>query len=271
MFESILAPWKAIWGQRNLIKKLSSRKIDSRHRGSFMGVIWMVLDPILILCVYLLVFGYIFQGTFIDDDTETPFAYGMTIFLGLTIFRLFSEVISLSPASVVSNSNYVKKIVFPLEILPIIDIVASLYSFFVTILIVIIGLIFSGINIISINLLWLPIIFVSFVLFLMGIGWIFSALTVFILDVNHVVQFISISLLFGSAIFYPVDQIPESFWTFLKYNPILHIVESARCAIIWQTSPPLEPLIWIVLFSLCMFYLGYGVFKGLSKGFADVL
>ena len=236
-----------------------------------MGMVWMILDPILILCVYLLVFGYIFQGKFIEGDEETPIVYGITIFLGLSIFRLFSEVISTTTACVVSNSNYVKRIVFPLEILPLIEIATAMYSFFFTIIIVLVGLLVSGLNIISINLILLPFIFISFFLLLMGFGWILSALNVYIRDMSHTIQFLSISLLFGSAIFYPVDQIPESFWSFLKYNPILHFVESVRCVIIWQKTPQVEPLLWIIVFSVSIFYAGYGIFRYLRKGFGDVL
>ena len=271
MFKLILAPWKTIWDQRDLLKKLSGRRIELRHRGSLMGMVWMVLDPILILCVYLLVFGYIFQGQFIEGDQETPIVYGITIFLGLSIFRLFSEVISTTTASVVSSSNYVKRIVFPLEILPLIEIATAMYSFFFTMIIVSVGLVVSGLNIISTNILLLPFIFIPFFMLLMGIGWILSALNVYIRDMSHTIQFISISMLFGSAIFYPVNQIPESFWSFLKYNPILHFVESVRCVIIWQKMPQVEPLLWIIGFSGGIFYAGYGTFRYLRKGFADVL
>ena len=230
----------------------------------------MILDPLLILTVYLFVFGYIFEGKFRSGEDESRIEYGITVFLGLAIYRVFSEVIGTTAASIRVNVNYVKKIVFPLEILPIIDIIAALYSFFITIALVILGQFFLGEGL-NIQALWFPLLVFCFLLLLAGLGWALSSVTVYFLDISHIIPIVTISLLFGSAIFYPVEKIPESIWTYLKFNPILQLIDSSRRVMMWGEIPSPIVIFGVSLFSVIVFYFGFYIFRLLKKGFADVL
>lgn len=260
----------AVLSNRLLLRRLTARKIEIRYKGSVLGYLWMVLDPLVMLGIYLFVFGYIFGGSFTGSESESKAVYALTIFIGLSFYRLFSEIMAISSQSVISNTNYVKKVVFPLEILPAIDVFKALFSFVVSLGLIVLSTLLLGIEVGLSSLWWFYLIFIFMILSL-GVSWGLSSITVYLRDLGNVIQFVSIGLLFGSAIFYPIAQIPETAWSFLKYNPILQFVQIAREITVWNESPDLIVLSVLGLFSVFSFYIGYAIFSHLRKGFADVL
>lgn len=266
----LASPFITIWENREIVNKLTKRKVESRYRASLLGTVWSILDPLLLLAVYLFVFGYIFGGSFRNDGTDSKIDYALTIFIGLSIFRLVSEVMAVGSMSVVTNVNYVKKIVFPLATLPVIDVLKAVYSFFLSMSLVTLGVQTFG-NGVGVYFFWWILLLPCFFFLLCGIAWILSSLTVYFRDVNNLIQVLSIGLLFGSAVFYPISKIPSPAWSVLKFNPLLQLIETARRITIWNTAPSYEALLYLVLVSLIVFYLGFGLFTHLKKGFADVL
>ena len=259
-----------LWKHRKLLWQFTLRNVELRHKGSHLGLIWSFLNPLLMLGLYVYVFSYIFGGNFGILPNETRIDYGLGIFLGLTIFHLVSEVLAVSPTIIVGNPNFVKKVVFPLEILPVAQVASALFHMFISLALVLIGLFVFG-NPPGWGLLWLPVILLPVILLLMGACWFFSALGVFFRDVGQVMQFLTTALMFSSAIFYSAQKIPPAGWAFLRFNPVLLAIELSRDAVLWQR--PFNPhyLIYLYGTGLAACYLGHATFRKLKPAFADVL
>lgn len=265
-----LAPFAADLHQhRELLWQFTLRNVELRHKGSHLGLVWSVLNPLLMLAIYVFVFGYIFGGTF-GRPQETRMEYGLGIFLGLTLFHFLAEVITTSPGVIVGNPNFVKKVVFPLEILPASNVGGAFIHLLIGLALVFLGVVLVGHGL-SPSALWLPVILLPLVLFALGVTWFFSALGVFLRDIAQVMQAVSQVLLFASAVFYPLSRIPGSAWCFLRFNPVLIGVNLARDTFLWGAPINLTHLCYLYLCGLAACYVGYLVFRRLRPAFADVL
>ena len=225
-----------LWVHRDLLWQFTLRNVELRHKGSHLGLIWSFLSPLLMLALYVLVFGYIFGGKFGVLPVESQADYALGVFLGLTIFHLLAETLALSPSLIVGNPNFVKKVVFPLEILPAANVGSALFHMFISLGLVLISLLFFGHGF-SWGMLWLPVIIAPLVLLCLGIAWFVSALGVFFRDVGQVMQFITMALMFSSAVFYSAQKIPDAAWLYMRFNPVLLAIEESRNVSLW-----LQPL-----------------------------
>jgi lipopolysaccharide transport system permease protein len=259
-----------LWRNRQLLWQFSLRNIELRHRGSHLGLVWSVLNPLLMLGLYVFIFGFVFRGQFSETVPESRMDYALTVFLGLSIFHVIAEVLGSSPAMVVGNPNLVKKVVFPLEILPAANVVASIFHMVVSLVLVFLGMMFFGQGL-SLNAFWLPLVIAPIILLALGAAWLFSAIGVFFRDIGQVVGFFSMALLFSSAVFYPISAIPAAAWSILRFNPVLLAIDLARNVLIWNQPINLQHYIYVVAFSVCFCVFGYWCFKRLKPAFADVL
>lgn len=266
-----LAPFVAdLFKHRELLWQFTLRNVELRHKGSHLGLVWSVLNPLLMLGLYVLVFGYIFGGKFGVLANESRADYAIAIFLGLSVFHFVSEVLGTSPTVIVGNPNFVKKVVFPLEILPAANVLGALFHMFISLALVMACVVFVGRGI-HLGVLWLPVIFIPVLLLCLGIAWLFAALGVFLRDIGQVMQFLSMALMFASAIFYSTLQIPAAAWTYMRFNPILLAVELARGAMLWDLPLNYSHLgyLYVTGFGVC--FLGYAAFQKMKPAFADVL
>lgn len=266
------SPLKEIWHHRSLLWQFTLRNVEMRHKGSHLGLLWSILGPLLMLALYVLVFGFIFSGRFkAAADTETRVEYALTVFLGLAIFHFVAEVITLSPTLITTNPNFVKKVVFPLGILPVAGVGTALIHFGITLALVFVGALLTQVPIAYGTILWLPVILLPLVLGAIGLALGLSALGVYWRDVTQVTQFLSLALLFASAVFYPVAQIPAAAWAILRFNPLIHFINEARGVFFW--AHPISPLHLCYLYVICLLTLGLGdwLFRRLRSGFPDVL
>lgn len=254
---------------RDLLWQFSVRTIELRHKGSHLGIVWSFLNPLLMLALYVVVFGYIFQGSF-GRPGETRLDYGLGIFLGLTLFHFVSETLAAAPGLVVSNPNFVKKVVFPLEILPAASVLAAFVHLLIGLALVFCGILFFGHGL-SLTALWLPVIVLPLLLTTLGLTWLFSALGVFLRDIAQLVQFLSLALLFASAVFYPPQKIPEAAWAVMKFNPFLLAIDLARQAVLWHQTPNFTHLAYLSGIGVAVCWGGHAVFRRLKPAFADVL
>jgi lipopolysaccharide transport system permease protein len=259
-----------LWQHRQLLWQFSVRNVELRHRGSHLGLIWSVLNPLLMLGLYVFIFGYVFRGKFSTTVPESRSDYALTVFLGLTIFHLIAEVLGTSSAIIVGNPNLVKKVVFPLEILPAANVAASLFHMLISLVLVFAGLMVLGHGLDS-RVIWLPVIILPVVLLALGASWLFAAVGVFFRDIGQIVGFVSMALMFGSAVFYPVSSIPPSAWQILRFNPVLLAIELARNTVMWNHPINLQHYTYLALTSVCFCAFGYWTFKKLKPAFADVL
>lgn len=241
-----------------------------RHKGSYLGILWSIALPLLQMAIYTTVFGLIFNGRFngIEDQTKTDYALG--IFLSLTIYQLVAEVLNSSPAMIVGSSNLVKKVVFPLEVIPAAQVLTALINFGISMCLVMLGVFILGDGF-SWNFLLLPVILFPLLLLTTGLAWALSALGVFLRDIGQIVQPLSLILLYASAVFYSAEMIPNSFWKFLMFNPLLHIIEQSRHLLLWNMPVNWGAIGLAYAFGLVLFFGGYKIFKISRPAFADVI
>jgi lipopolysaccharide transport system permease protein len=253
--------------------QFTCREVAVRHRGSHLGVAWTILTPLLEFAIYATVFGAIFGGRYGAIENETAADYALGVFLSLTLYRFVAEVLGIAPVIIVSQPNYVKKVVFPLHLLPLSAFSAISWRVAVSMLLFLVGLVVWGPGF-SWQNLWLPALIVPLLLLSLGLAWGLAALGVFLRDINQLTGALSLVLLYSSAVFYSASMVPEKsplIWTFLRFNPLLHIVEDARRVMLWQLPPTALSLayVWTAGGITCL--LGYQCFRRLRPAFADVL
>ncbi len=255
---------------RSLLWQFTQRNVELRHKGSHLGLIWSFLNPLLMLGLYVFVFGFVFGGKFGARAGETRVDYALGIFVGLSIFHFLGEVLGVSPSVIVGNPNFVKKVVFPLEILPVATVGASFVHFLISIGLTVLGIVFFGPGP-TIGMLWLPVIFIPILLLSLGLAWFCAALGTFFRDINQLTSFLSMALMFASAVFYPASSIPTPAWAILRFNPLIHAIELSRATALWGTPMNWHHLTYLYATGAACFALGYWVFHKLRPAFADVL
>lgn len=259
----------SLWRHRGLIQASAKREVLGRYRGSTLGLFWSFFNPLLMLLVYTFVFSVVFKSRW-SGGSESKTEFALVLFVGLIIFNLFAECINRAPTLILSNVNYVKKVVFPLEILPFVGLIAALYHALISLVVWLIAyIIFFGMP--QPTALLLPLIVVPLCLLVMGLSWALVSLGVFLRDVSQFIGVATTILMFLSPIFYPISAIPESYRNFLYFNPITLVIELSRDVLYWGKLPDLEILsvYWLVTTSIA--WLGFAWFQKTRKGFSDVL
>lgn len=260
-----------LWAHRELIRQFIKREVRGRYQGSFLGVLWSFITPLLMLTVYTFVFSIIFKarwGNNLSDSSQTGFA--LTLFTGLIAFGVFSECINRAPGLIISSPNYVKKVVFPLEILPVSVLGSALVnSLFSLAILLAANLIFHGVM--HWTIIFLPLMYLPLALLCLGLGWFLASLGVFVRDIG---QFIGVAvqvLFFMTPIFYPISAIPEHLRFILYLNPLTFIVNHFRRVILWGQMPDWGEFAVITILTGVVCMLGYIWFMKSKKTFADVV
>jgi lipopolysaccharide transport system permease protein len=270
MFRYLAPFFSDLWRQRQLLWQFTQRSVELRHKGSHLGLVWSILSPLLILGLYMLVFGKFNGNRFGVLPNETTTDYGLGVFLSLTIFHFISEVLAVSPSLITSNPNFVKKVVFPLEILPAASVGGAAFHMVISLGLVVCGIQFIGRGL-HVGILWLPFILLPLFFLCLGIAWSVSAVGVFFRDIGQLTQFATLGLMFASCLFYPASRVHGTAWTILRFNPVLLAVELARNAALWDRPLNFKHLSYLWLVSLLACTLGYAFFKRTKSAFADVV
>jgi lipopolysaccharide transport system permease protein len=261
----------SLFRNRQLIGQMTRREIVGRYRGSVMGLAWSFVNPVFMLAVYTLVFSEVFKSRWqgaADPESKTQFA--IVLFVGLIILSIVSEVLNRAPGLIVSNANFVKKVVFPVEILPVVSMGTALFHAMASIAVLLLALLlFNG------ELAWtvilLPLVLLPLVLLILGISWMLASLGVFIRDVGQTIGIFTSVLMFVSPVFYPLSAVPERFRPFLQLNPLTFIIEQAREVVVWGHTPDWQGLALYGLVAALVAWAGFAWFQKTRKGFADVL
>ncbi|WP_446739747.1 ABC transporter permease [Pseudomonas sp. TH15] len=259
------------WRNKQIIYQMTRREVASRYKGSALGLLWSLFNPILMLVVYTFVFSEIFKarwGGAGGDDSKTQFA--VVLFVGIIVLNLFCEVINRAPGLIVSNANFVKKVVFPVETLSLVTVLAALFNSAINLTVLLVALVvFNGA--IPWTALLIPLVILPLVLLIVGLSWFLASLGVFIRDVGQTINIITTVLMFLSPVFYPLDAVPERFRSIILLNPLTFIIEQSRAVLIWGDLPNWSGLLIYSGASLVIAYMGYIWFQKTRKGFADVL
>jgi len=254
---------------RSLIKTSVERDIIARYRGSTLGIFWSLINPLALLFIYTFVFAEILQLKWANSGNSKA-EFGLILFLGLIIYNFFAETIINAQRSIISNKNFVKKVIYPIEILPLVNVLSGLFHLIVNMLVwafahsIILG--FTAKTTILLPLVLLPFFFIT-----LGLSWAISALAVYLRDLSQFIGLLVTAMLFMSPVFYSIDAFPEKFKLLLFMNPITFAVEQSRNLLMWGVAPDLDALMLYWVISLGILWLGYVVFQKTRIGFADVL
>ncbi|MCX5855311.1 MAG: ABC transporter permease [Deltaproteobacteria bacterium] len=259
-----------LWQYRDLIRQLTWREVVGRYKGSFIGLGWSFIQPLVMLCVYTFVFSVIFKARWGVEAGEGKAAFALALFMGLITFSVFSEVVNSAPSLVLGNANYVKKVVFPLEILPLVRLLSALINAVFSL-----GVLLAGIFIINHFIHWtvlmLPLVWLPMMLFTLGCGYFLASLGVFVRDIGTVIGVLTTILFFLTPIFYPISAVPVQFRFFFRINPFALFVEDARRAVLWGLSPDWPWFFFSMGLSGVVLIFGFVWFMKSKKAFADVL
>jgi lipopolysaccharide transport system permease protein len=268
---------------RDLTFALIRREIVGRYRASMLGILWSMLTPLLMLAVYTFVFGIVFRARWVDaagaggsaETTvgaapPTTVGFAIVLFSGLIVFQLFAEVINRAPMLVMANANYVKKVVFPLQILPVVALGSALFHAAVSATVLFAFMLFVRGAIPPTALLW-PLVLAPFCLLILGLAWFLAALGVYYRDIGQFLGTLLTALMFLSPIFFPLSALPEWLRFWVTLNPVSLPVEQTRDVLIFGRLPDFLGLGVYAAIGLAVAAIGYMWFQKTRKGFADVM
>ena len=254
---------------RELVKALVHREVLGRYRGSYMGLLWSFLNPMLMLLVYTFVFSVVFKAKW-NPASESRVEFALVLFSGLIVFNVFAECINRAPTLVLHNANYVKRVVFPLEILPWVALGSAGFHAAVSVVVWIIAYVLL-VGVPHATVFLLPFVLLPLVLFVMGLTWFLASLGVYLRDVSQFVGIFTTVVMFLSPVFFPATALPASYRPFLFLNPLTPVIEAVRDVMYWGKVPALGPWLATLAVSALIGWLGFAWFQKTRKGFADVI
>jgi len=267
----IKAFWRLLW-------QLGCRDVQMRYKGSVLGLLWSLITPIMTVALYTFLFSGIFHAQWGEDfgsaraagESPAHGQYALILFTGLMLHTFLAEIMQRSGVVITQQANLVKKVVFPLHVLPAVVVFASVFQMLVSLLVLLLGLVVSGQ---SVHASWvaLPLLILPFVVLGLGVSWVLAALGVFLRDLNQLMGWLIMALLFSAPVLYPLKTVSQKMGAWLYLNPLTYMVEEWRQVIYAGTWPHWQQWGVYLLVSMLMAVLGYSVFGKMKKGFADVL
>ena len=261
---------QALWKNRELWWRLTEREVLGRYRGSFLGIAWSFLNPLAMLAVYTFIFSQVFKVRWGSLEQSGPMGFAINLFAGLIVFNLFSECTTRAPASILANPNYVKKVIFPLEILGAVIVGSALFHAITSLTVL---SLFTLINQQPIHLtwLWLPVVWLPLLLGSLALIWLLSAVGVFLRDLSQLISVMVSMLMFLSPIFFPISALPTRWQPLLSLNPLANVIEQTRLVLIAGKMPDLANLLGSIIITACICELSYRVFNNAKRAFSDVM
>lgn len=260
----------SLWLNRLLILQMTRREVIGRYRGSVMGLAWSFFNPILMLAVYTFVFSFVFKARWGAGTAEDKGTFAILLFVGMIVHGLFADCANRAPGLIVGNVSYVKKVVFPLEILPVIAMMSALFHSAISLLVLLAAQVLLNHSlpwtVVFFPFLMLPLIFTT-----MGVMWFLSSLGVYLRDVSQTIGIFTAVLLFLSPVFYPISALPEKYQTWLRLNPLTFIIEEGRKSLVFGLAPDWRGWVIAVTIGAATAWIGFWWFQRTRKGFADVL
>lgn len=265
-----VAMFTSFWRNRMLIWQMTRRDVVGRYRGSIMGLAWSFFNPLLMLATYTFVFSVVFRARWGVSGEESRADFAIILFVGMIVYGLFAECVNRAPGIIISNVNYVKKVVFPLEILPWVALGSAIFYSLVSAVVLLLAQL-----IINQTLPWtsvfFPLVMLPLVFAAMGFGWFLAALGVFLRDIGQITGIFTTVVMFVSPVFYPVTALPKEYQGLLRLNPLTLIIEESRKVLVFGILPEWRSLFVALVLGLSIASIGFWWFQRTRKGFADVL
>lgn len=265
----LLRPLMLAWRQRVLLRRMTWREISLRYRESVLGSVWAVINPLLMLGIYTFVFGYMLKSRW-PGQGDSKLLFAITLFAGLIVNSLFADTVNRATTVIAENANYVRKVVFPLESLPMVLLGSALFHATVSLAILIVANAVVGTGL-HWTVLWLPVVLAPIVLTTAGVAWALASLGVYLRDAGQVVGFVTAFLMFLSPIFYPLTSFPESVRPLLFANPLTLPVVQVRAVAIDGVAPDAFALLCAYAVGLIAAAYGLWFFERTRRGFVDVV
>ncbi|MDM9646677.1 ABC transporter permease [Rhizobium sp. S163] len=260
----------SIWHNRWLVAQMVRREIVGRYKGSVIGIFWAFINPLILLVIYTFVFSVVFKARWGSTQPDGQPEFAVILFSGMIVHGLFAETMTRAPTLIVSNVNYVKKVIFPLEILPVVAMGTSIFHSLISFLILTIA-IWLVKGFVPWTAVFFPIVLLPLIGVALGLAWALAAIGVFLRDVAQPIGLLMTILLFLSPVFYPVSALPQQLQPWLFLNPLTFIIEQMRTVMIVGTFPNAIGIVSYGVISLGFSWLGYAWFQKTRKGFANVL
>lgn len=260
----------SLWRNRGLVLALIKREVVGRYRGSVMGIAWSFFNPLLMLVIYTFVFSVVFKARWGVGGEESKTDFAIILFVGLIVHGLFAECVNRAPGLILSNVNYVKKVIFPLEILPWVAFGSTLFHTAISLVVLLLAQL-----ILSQQMPWtvalFPFILLPLVFATMGCAWFLAALGVYLRDIGQITGMFTTVLLFVSAVFYPISALPRRYQVWLQLNPLAFIIEEGRKSLIFGQLPDIGRWGIMLAAGILIAWAGFAWFQKTRRGFADVL
>ena len=260
---------KTLYKNKYLLWQLIKKDIQQRYQGSVLGILWSFIVPILMLVIYTFIFSEVFQAKW-DIDTSDKYQFALVLFCGLSAFNLVGEVMNRSTALIAINTNYVKKVIFPLEMLPVVITMSALFNCCISFLILIVAKLVLYQNI-SATLYMIFLLFVPLIVMAVGLGLFISAISVYLKDVGNAISVIVTVLMYLSPVFFPLSSVPENFQSVCVANPMTYIIENFRNVVLYGECINWQYFGTSCLTAIIIYAIGRIVFARAKEGFADVL
>ncbi len=265
----VAGPLEGLRRHRDLTWEMTRREVLGRYRGASFGLLWSLISPFMMLTIYTLAFGYVLKSRW-PGASGNMGDFAMLLFIGLIVHGFFAECLTRSSNLVVGNPNLVKRIVFPLQILPWSMVLSALFHAFANMVVfVVVNFVVRGE--LHATMLLLPVIFLPLAIGVLGLGWLLSSMTVYLRDINQITGVVATAMLFLSSAIVPVQTLPENYQAVFKLNPLTFIIDQAREVAFWGRLPDWEGLALYTIAATFFAYIGYAVFQKSRRGFADVL
>lgn len=252
-----------------LLSNMTITDIKKRFQGSILGIFWAVIAPLIMLVIYTVIFSEVFSIKW-NSDTSNKFEFAMMLFCGLCMYNMFSTVLGRSVGLIEQNKNFVKKVVFPIEILPATITLSALFDCVISIVVLIAATSILTSNM-SITVLQVPVILLPHIVFCLGIAYLFSALSVYVKDMANFISILITVCMYASPVFFPLSALPEKFRFFIMLNPMTYGMENMRLAVIHGEVLNLEYYLISVVSAVVVYLVGKWVFYKARRGFADLL
>lgn len=269
LLKSLVAPYDALTSRRTLTFELTKRDILGRYRGASFGLFWSLLSPFLMLLIYTFAFGFVFKSKW-PHEVGGSHPYAIILYIGLIVHGFFSECLTRSPTLITSNTNLVKRVVFPLEILPWSVMLSALFHVGMNLLVFAV-LRLALEHALSLGMLWLPVVFLPILPLTLGVCWLFASFGVYLRDVSQITGVLSTAMLFVSSAMVPLGSLPPNYRILFELNPLTFIINQARSVALAGHLPDFKGLVLYALFAIIFMYVGYAWFSLTRRGFADVL